>query len=186
MPRSMTAAAQAALTAPDLRPVLFFEGEFPTAAVRFWAGLGSIDWNGQTWVGAGNLIGVSSVEEGTDVVATGLMVTLAGLPPSLVSAVIGDARQGLPGRIWLGFLDAAGALIVDPVQVFAGRLDVPQIADGAENCVITISYESRLIDLNRPREFRYTHESQRVLSPGDKGLEYVAALQDKELAWGRQ
>jgi hypothetical protein len=184
MPRSMTPAAEAALTAQDLRPVLFFEGAFPTASVRFWTGLTAIDWNGETWIGAGNLIGISAVEEGTEVAATGLTVSMAGVPTTLVSAVIADAEQGLPGRIWIGFLDPADGLIIDPVQVFAGRLDVPQIADGAETCVITITYESRLIDLNRPREFRYTHESQQVLYPGDLGLEYVAGLQDKEIAWG--
>ncbi len=186
MPRAMTTAAEAALTATDLRPVMFFEGEFPSAAVRLWTGLGPISWNSQTWEGAGSLIGLTSVEEGTDVVATGVEVTLAGVPPQFVSAVIADAQQGLPGRVWIGFLDAAGALIVDPVQVFTGRLDVPQIADGAETCTITISYESRLIDLNRPREFRYTHESQQVLFPGDLGFAYVAGLQDKEITWGRQ
>lgn len=185
MPRSMTPATEAALVAADLRPVMFFEGEFPTASVRFWTGLSPIDWNGQTWIGAGNLIGLSSVEEGTDVAATGVEVQLAGVPPSLVAAVIGDAQQGLPGRVWIGLLDAAGALIIDPVQVFAGRLDVPQIADQVDTCTISISYESRLIDLNRPREWRYTHESQQVLYPGDKGFEYVAALQDKEITWGR-
>jgi hypothetical protein len=184
MPRSMTPAAEAALMEQDLRPVLFFEGAFPTALVRFWTGLTAIDWNGETWIGAGNLIGISAVEEGTEVAATGLTVSMAGVPTTLVSAVIADAEQGLPGRIWIGFLDPAGGLIIDPVQVFAGRLDVPQIADGAETCVITITYESRLIDLNRPREFRYTHESQQVLYPGDLGLEYVAGLQDKEIAWG--
>ena len=29
----------------------------------------------------------------------------------------------------------------------SGRLDVPEITDGAEDCTIAITYESRLIDL---------------------------------------
>jgi hypothetical protein len=56
--------------------------------------------------------------------------------------------------------------------------------DGAERCEIQITYESRLIDLNRAREWRYTHESQQQISPGDLGFEYVAGLQEREIRWG--
>ncbi|HBN31649.1 MAG TPA: hypothetical protein DD416_10620, partial [Rhodobacteraceae bacterium] len=73
----------------------------------------------------------------------------------------------------------------DPVQAFSGRLDVPEIADDANTCTITISYESRLIDLNTARSWRYTHESQQSLYPGDRGFEYVTAIQDREITWGR-
>jgi hypothetical protein len=41
-----------------------------------------------------------------------------------------------------------------------------------------------LIDLNRAREWRYTHESQQQISPGDRGFEYVAGLQEREIRWG--
>jgi hypothetical protein len=130
------------------------------------------------------LLNVGAIEETTDVVATGTTVTLSGIPTDLVSACINDARQGLPGQIYLGFLTAAGAVIADPVLAFAGRLDVPTIMDGAERCEIQITYESRLIDLNRAREWRYTHESQQQISPGDRGFEYVAGLQEREIRWG--
>ena len=139
---------------------------------------------GRTWAGAGTLLNVGAIEETTDVVATGTTVTLSGIPTDLVSACINDARQGLPGQIYLGFLTAAGAVIADPVLAFAGRLDVPTIMDGAERCEIQITYESRLIDLNRAREWRYTHESQQQISPGDRGFEYVAGLQEREIRWG--
>jgi hypothetical protein len=69
-------------------------------------------------------------------------------------------------------------------MAFAGRLDVPTIMDGADRCEIQITYESRLIDLNRAREWRYTHESQQQISPGDRGFEYVAGLQEREIRWG--
>jgi hypothetical protein len=181
----MTAAFQAALDDPNLRPCLFFEGDFPSGSVYLWTGRGPVQWNGQTWTGAGDLIGVSETEETTDVVATGLVVTLSGIPTSLVSLVISDAQQGLPGKVYVGLRATDGSIIADPVQSFAGRLDVPNIQDGEEICQISISYESRLIDLQKPREFRYTHESQRLFDPTDRGFEVVTSLQDKEISWGR-
>lgn len=183
--RDMTPAMEAALIARDVRPALFFEGQFPSGYLRLWTGLGDIAWNGQTWTGAGNLIGVSGFDEGQDVVARGLSVSLSGVPTSLVSLAILDARQGMPGRIWVALRAADGSIIADPIQSFAGRLDVPTLADTGDTCTISITYESRLIDLNRPRELRYTHEAQQQLYPGDLGFEFVTSIQDKEIAWGR-
>ncbi len=185
MTRAISAAMLAALQGQSLRPVILFESEFPSGFLRLWSGLGSIVWDGRTWVGAGTLLGVAAVEETTDVVASGTAVTLSAVPTDLVSLVIGEAQQGAPGRLWLGLLDAGGALIADPVAWFTGRLDVPTISDGAETCTVTVTYESRLIDLGRAREWRLTDESQKALYPGDRGLEYVTTIQDRPIAWGR-
>jgi hypothetical protein len=48
-----------------------------------------------------------------------------------------------------------------------------------------LTAESRLIDLERSRERRYTSEDQKIDYPNDKGLEFIADLQDKEIVWGR-
>jgi hypothetical protein len=184
MSRTITPAVLAELAAGVVRPAIFVESQFPSGYLRLWSGLGEITWGGRTWAGAGTLLNVGAIEETTDVVATGTTVTLSGIPTDLVSLCISDARQGLPGQIYLGFLTAAGAVIAEPVMAFAGRLDVPTIMDGADRCEIQITYESRLIDLNRAREWRYTHESQQQISPGDRGFEYVAGLQEREIRWG--
>lgn len=184
MSRDLTAGVLAAIQAADVSPILLFEGEFADGTVRLWTGVGDLTWNSQTWNGAGSLIGMAAVEETDRVEARGVTVSLSGVPTELVSAAIDGARQGLPGRVWLGFLDAAGAVIADPVQVYTGRLDVPEIADGADTCTVALTYEGRLIDMTRPREFRYTDESQQVLYPGDRGFEYVAAIQGREITWG--
>ena len=185
MSRELTAAFASALADQDLRPVILFEGEFSSGWVRLWSGLGDIAWDGKSWSGAGALLGLGAIEESREVVASGTSVSLSGVPLDLVQMAISEARQGKPGRVWLGLRAADGSLIADPVQAFAGRLDVPEIKDDANSCTITISYESRLIDLTQPREWRYTHESQQALYPGDLGFEYVTSIQDREIIWGR-
>lgn len=185
MSRNLTPAMTAAISG-DVAPVLLFEGEFASGVVRFWTGLGQIQWAGQTWTGAGQLIGISDIEENTELVATGITVSLAGIDPALVSAVIDEARQNAPGRMWVGLLDAAGAIIGDPYLAFRGRLDVPAITDSADTCTITVSYENILGDLLRPREIRYTDEAQRAFHPADRGFEFVTRIQDTELTWVRR
>lgn len=186
MSRDLTPDFATALAARELRPVIFYEGAFASGPLRLWSGLTEIDWAGQSWSGAGALLGLGSVEETGSVVASGTVVSLSGVPPDLVQLAIAEARQGLPGKLWLGLLTETGAIIADPVLAFAGRLDVPEITDDAETCRITISYESRLIDLNTARSWRYTHESQKAIWPDDRGFEYVTAIQDQEIKWGRK
>jgi hypothetical protein len=185
MSRDITPAVATALNASELQPAIFFEGEFPSGAVRIWTGVGPIDWDGKTWTGVGVLLGLGALEETSDVVASGTTVSLSGVPLDLVSLAINEARQGQAGRIWLALLSEDRAIIADPVQAFTGRLDVPEIAQDGQSCRITISYESRLIDLSTARNWRYTHESQQVLHPGDRGFAHVTAIQDREITWGR-
>ena len=185
MTREMAEGYLAALEAGALYPALFFEGAFASGWVRVWTGARDIAWDGKTWTGAGALLGLGPLEETSEVVASGTTVSLSGVPLDLIGLAIEEARQGSPGRLWLALLTPEGAVIADPVQAFSGRLDVPEIAEDGSTCTITLSYESRLIDLGTPRNWRYTHESQQVLFPGDRGFAYVTAIQDREITWGR-
>ena len=186
MSRDLPAAINAALTGGDaMRLALLVEMEFATGFLRLWSGLGPITYGGNEYTGAGTLFGFGTVEETREVVANGTTIFLSGIPSSLVSACINDAEQGKIGRIYLAVLDADGAVDGDAVELFVGRLDVPKISDEGPNCTISITYESRMIDLTRAREFRYTNESQQVLNPGDLGFAFVTSIQYQEITWGR-
>jgi len=175
----------AALRADRVNLFLLYEGVFASGSVRLWTGAGFLDWDGRLWTGLGQLLSVSAITETDEVAAGGTAITLSGVPLATIEAAIAEARQGLPGRIWLGLMTDAGEIIPDPLRLFSGRLDVPEIREDEATATVTLSYESRLIDLTRPREWRYTHESQQALFPGDRGLEFVTAIQEKEITWGR-
>lgn len=185
MSRALSPANAAAISEDQVRLGAFFEGVFPDGIVRIWTGSQSISWGGHTWTGAGALLATSAVEETNDVVATGITVSLSGVPLDLISLAISSVRQGAPGRLWLGFFDPDWALLADPELVFAGLLDVPTISEDGETATISVTYESQLIDLQRPREWRYTHESQQQFFAGDRGFEYITSIQDLDLKWGR-
>jgi hypothetical protein len=173
-----------AVTAKAVRPVVFYEGEFASGTLRLWSGLGDFSWDGQTWIGVGQMIGIAAIEEVSEIRAVGFSVSLAGDASALLSLNLGQARQGLPGKVWFGCFDASGALVVDPFLSFSGRFDVPDILDEGERCTIQARYESRLIDLDRTRERRYTDEDQQGDFPGDLGFEFVTNLPDKMVTWG--
>lgn len=187
--RDLDAAIVARLGDRVIYPALFFEGVFwsggAEAYLRLWSGVGTFAWNGVDWLGGGHLLSVSPVEETSEVRAVGFRVSLNGQASANISLVLQAMRQGKPGKVWLGLLTQAGALVADPTLIKRGKLDVAMIEDSATDCRISVSYEDRLIDLERPREARYTHEDQQRSIPGDRGFEYVPSLQDAKIPWGK-
>jgi hypothetical protein len=184
MARDLTASVITQLQAASVEVGILFEGEFASGWVRLWSGIGTLSWDSKTWTGTGNLLGISGIDETAEVRASGMTVSLSGVPSDLLSAALGDARSGRIGRVYLAFF-SGGSIVADPILQFEGRLDVPAIEDGPETATISISYESELIDLERARERRYTPEDQAIDFPGDLGFDYVASLQEAQITWGR-
>jgi hypothetical protein len=184
MSRNLTAGVITEMTAQNMRPVLFVQMKFVSGFQFFWTGYGSISWNGQTWTGVGNLGTISPLPETGDVTAQGVQLQLSGIPSSLIGFALSEVRQGAPVTIYQGFLTSAGAVVSNPANAWSGRMDTCVIVDGADTATITINCESRLTDLKRSRERRYTSQDQTVDSPSDKGFDFVPGLQQMNLSWG--
>lgn len=186
MSRDLTDSMQAAVAAQNVAPAFLCTMAFASGFLRVWSGMGDIVWNGDLYTGVGIYGGVSKIEETKKVSANGLQLSLTGIPSAMVSIALNEHYRGRRVYLWLALFDpVTGAMIASPTRVFSGRMDTMKIADNGSTSDIVISCESRLIDLERPRERRFTHEDQQALFPGDKGLEYVAGLQNKEVFWGR-
>lgn len=185
MSRDISAGVQSAISATEVQPIILFEGLFSSGTVYIWSGYGDLSWNGNTYSGVGTLGAISNVSEASEISAKGITVSLSGIPSDLISLVLSDVRQGAPGKVNMGFLNSSGVMIDDPILMFEGKLDVPSIQEGGDTSMITLSYESRLIDLQRARESRYTNEEQQRAFPGDLGCEFIASLQEKQITWGK-
>lgn len=186
MPRDCTPDFAAALSQPVMRPAFFVEANFVSGPVYVWSGLGEITWSSKRWVGLGSMGSISTIEEGTDVEAKGITLTLSGLDGSLLKQTLQEYRPGLPVLIYLGLFDDSGALIADPVLSFSGRMDQPTIEVGADTATISINCENKLLMLNNSVERRYTNEDQQLDYPGDRGFEFVNSIQQTTIYWGRK
>lgn len=185
MARDLSTDVKNAIAATNVSPFLLFEGVFSSGYVRTWTGYGDLSWNGKTWLGVGTLGGVSAVQETAEIQANGITVTLNGIPSEMVSLLLQEVQQGNSGKVYIGFLDASNQIIADPYLMFEGRLDIPSLQENGDSATISITYESRLIDLQKPRETRLTDQEQQRLYPGDKGCEFVPAMKEATINWGR-
>lgn len=184
MARPLSDAVIAALDNDVKRLALFMHGEFRSADVFFWTGIGNKSWAGHTWVGKGGLIDVSVVPESTEVMAAQVVLTVSGITPATIATVLQEGGHDLTGDLWLAFLDASDAVIADPILLDRGLLDQCQIIEKVDGPVVQLIYQNRLADLERPRLLNYTDADQQRLHPGDLGFEFVASVQEWTGRWG--
>ena len=85
----------------------------------------------------------------------------------------------------LGAFDSSGSLIADPTVMFSGFMDIMTITEGGDSSTISVSVENKLIAFERSKIRRYTAEDQKIDHPTDKGFEFVTAIVEKEIIWGR-
>lgn len=184
MARDIPSALASALGDDVVRPALLFDAEFTTGWLYLWTGDQELTWNGHTYTGIGSLINLTSIEETGEVRAAGVTVSLAGLDVSITSIALQSLAQNKTGKIYMGLLDGAGAFVGgDPVLAFQGRLDIGEISEQGQASTVTIKYESRLVDLEKPREWRWTDQDQRTTWTDDAGLQY-AGRADEVIQWG--
>ena len=178
---------KAALGEGVVRLAIMAYADFPSGPVRIWSGIGSLFAEGQEWLGVGGLLSIEDITETVDSAQSGMAVRLSGMPSELFSSISLGNYQNRRASVMLVVFDAFGEMIGAPVYLFRGLMDSDAVKDNGNEVSVTIQLESALSDQLRPRVYRYTHEDQRTLYPdeGDKGLEFVAALQNLQLNWGK-
>ena len=136
----------------------------------------------KTYFGVGTLLNISSVEETTEIEAKGASISMSGIPSYFLALALTEPYQGRECRIYFGVVNSP----IDYVEIFAGELDQMTVLEEAESCTISVTAENVLIKLERPVVRRFTDQDQKSRYPTDRGLEFVAGLQNKELFWGRK
>lgn len=156
---------------------------FASGSVRVWSGLGDLTFGGNTYVGAGQMGSVSAHIEQIPLLAAGKTFRLSGTDPSLVLESDFDSSFGRSVTEYFGFLNSAGQLVATPEINWEGRIDSCRRVDGIDP-FIEVSAEFRLVLVEKPDGWRYTHEHQQQFFPGDFGLQYMGVIETSELLWG--
>lgn len=182
MPRDLSSGMLAPLTSNLIVPAFLVTIAFRSQTVNLWTGVGTITVNGTEFLGVGDLGQISPIQEGTDVQAYGMSLTLSGIDPVLLSESLTDIQLGAPCSVSLAFLDQqTGAVFGTPYPVFVGSVDQPEVTLGMETISITLSLENKLSDLMRASNRRFTSADQESFFPGDTFCFAVEYLNDQAL-----
>ena len=161
------------------------KAEFDSGTIRLWSGLGDASIDSETYTGAGDLLSISNVEENLELKSNGLTISLSGMDTTVLDYALTENYQNRYITLFLGYLMGGTNEVAGTLTLFKGRMNTLTINDNPNGSTITIDAENRLVDLDRPSNFRYTKESQNFLHNGDTGFNRVASLQDKEIVWGK-
>tara|TARA_R110000772_G_scaffold53148_1_gene121629 strand:+ start:75 stop:710 length:636 start_codon:yes stop_codon:yes gene_type:complete len=164
---------------------LAVKAEFDTDDILIWSGTGDITINTETYTGAGSLLSVGNSEDTTELKSSGMNISISGMDSTVLNYALTESYQNRPITVFLGYLMGGTNEVAGTLTLFKGRMTTLTINDTPVGAGINISAESRLVDLDRPSNFRYTKESQNFLHSGDTGFNRVASLQDKEIVWGK-
>ena len=184
MSRDLTTAYKTEITSAVCRPFFLFQAFFDSGTIRFWNGEGTLTYSGDTYTGAGHLLGMSQIDETTKVESRGVTIKLSGIPSAMVAIALLEDYQDRQVTVDVGFFDSSGAIVVSPYRFFSGKADVMEIQDGADTATISLSAENDIIILQRVNERRRTHEDQKLESATDTFFKNVTSLQNQQIVWG--
>ena len=165
---------------------LFFavKAEFDTDDILVWSGTDDLVIGSDTYTGAGSLLNISNSEDNLELKSNGLVISLSGMDTTVVTYALTENYQNRPITLFLGYVMGGTNEVAGTLTLFKGRMTSLVVNDTPEGSTVTIDAENRLVDLDRPSNFRYTKESQNFLHSGDTGFDRVASLQDKQIVWG--
>lgn len=186
MSRDITSVVNTAINASEIEP--FFAIDFDLVDANYdpdplyvWTGIGELTIGLKTYIGAGNILTLEPIEETSEIEAKGTSITISGIPSEYIAIAQTYPYQGRECRIYFGVVGNPDQC----VEVFSGELDQMSIQEDSETCAITVTAENVMVKLEHPVVRRLTNQDQKSRFPNDKGLEFVAGLQDKEILWGR-
>ncbi len=187
-------------------PFFATELRFDDNIIRMWTGQGTLVLeDGTEWIGLGQLLSISSIEETSEMAVKGATITLSGIPSELLSLALSTPYQGRVAKIYFGtflrdsllqetgnyiLLEGGGRINLESMstgfnELFSGYMDQMNIEESGDTATIAMAVENKLIDLERARVARFTSGYQKSVYPGDLGCDFIEDLQDKKISWGR-
>tara|TARA_R100000654_G_scaffold74863_1_gene110313 strand:- start:113 stop:691 length:579 start_codon:yes stop_codon:yes gene_type:complete len=190
MARDITTAFNNAIKSENVKPIMAIELEISDGTLRFWTGYGNLTMNAggssKTFVGSGDLLNISPIEETSTLKMSGITVSMSGIKSSLISSILSAQYTNRLGTLYLGLFDTSNNVIADVYTLFQGKMDVANIQEGPETSVVQMNIESRLVQFELPLNRMFTVEDQKIDFPNDLGMEFIPDLQDKEVVWGKK
>lgn len=182
MPRNLTSPMLAAIGSSSFSPCYLLDLQLVSGTDYAWSGIGSVFWNGNTYAGVGSFGSVGDVSESCEANADGTTVGLSGIDSTLLNDTLNDIQQGAPATLWLALFSAGTILTAYPL--FGGTVDKPTVGIGPDTLSIALNLETKMANMQRPTNRRYTAADQRNYFPNDSGFSWIEVDCSIALIWG--
>lgn len=181
---SLTAAA--ALAGRTVRVAQLVHLDFTSQAMRLWLGHGRLLAGGQEWSGLGEFGSISGIELPLGGTAPVTTLALSGVEPDLVGKALSSSAEvkGRAAVVSMQFFGETWQTLDNPYAILTGAMDRISIAGaGPDTRTIEVTVEWLFTRRAIPPFGYLSDRDQKSLYPGDRGLEQMAAMQNKVVTW---
>ena len=148
-------------------------------------GTRTYSFDSQSWLGIGEIAGISDIADAADVAARPVTITLSGVDAWITEPVLSRVNyKGRSAVIYRGWLDSEEVLIDDPDIIWSGRMDVGSMMLDEGTAMAQMTCEPLAARLLRPNISRYSDEDHQLRHPGDKFFEFLPQMEKKDVTWG--
>lgn len=176
-------------------PVLLIHIAFPDTELFANTSVFSLTYDGNEYVGAGQVAGVNAIEEGCELQVYGVEMVLMGVSLASITQAMTVNFREKDVYIYMALFDEN--LEIDDTRVtmvFKGKVNTMKVEQDVNNsCRILLLAENAMVDWERPNGEKYSHESQikkypRGVAGGtlveqDNGFKYLASMIEKNIIW---
>lgn len=156
---------------------------FASGTLYLHDALGTLSYGGNSYSGLGDYGRVDSLEESTETIARTIVLTLAGVPSTLLTDAMTENYQGKVVTLRVGLLDINSLAWIDnPEIIWEGRMDYMTVTLGQGTAQIQMRCEHRLN--KEPPVARYTDQDQQLAHPGDTFFDLTWQIPLANASWG--
>lgn len=157
----------------------------------FWTGLGTLTYNGQDYVGAGQLISIQPLAQGMDLSSIPLVLKLNSIPnsnltPDILASIDAEDYHQKVAIFSTAYIDPDTRTVLSVERWFRGYIDKvehqDQIGGGA---ALVCNLESKSRDHLKKGYRTRSDSDQRLINSNDGGFVYCATAGDQTVIWGR-
>lgn len=139
----------------------------PDGVSHLWTGAGSVLWQGEEYLGLGDLCDVSEIVDDDQVAVSDLVFTLSGVDPAQLQLLQSNVK-GQTARLWFALVRRDLTIIPSPVALRVARLDVmTQKIETSLSATITVVSQADLWKSDQPNRAAFTTQEQQSLGYGD-------------------
>jgi hypothetical protein len=143
----------------------------------------NFEWDGQTWLGAGQMGDIEAISEAQDLIAQPVSLTLSGVDADVVTDAMDANYKGRDVVIYLALVHPDTlALQDDPEEIWSGFMDVMKLEIGQNHGQIGLTCEHWL--RIAPVISLYTDQEQQVIESGDRFFQFTKDIPNYVGDWG--
>lgn len=166
---------------------MLFEFEFQSGTQRYTDRHHYLTVDGHDWMGVGQLLSVSGLEQSVGMSAPQATFSLSGVDPFLVNVAANGSSEatGRPCCVYVQFLTEQGEPLDQKVALWPGIMDTVSMSAGVGRQTISLTAETLFVDRIRAPWGLQTDTDQQARWPGDRGFEFAPSLLFKTVSWLR-